>query len=134
MYAFPPFCLIGRCLAKIKKDQAKIILINTSVAGTTMGSHSSGNADEPTNLATTIIRYAIITARGTSPAHTEQQPHTGGVESVRRRLRTQGFSEESTALLLDARRPGTIRLTLQDLLHHPKAINSGNFYSTDYYM
>lgn len=27
MYAFPPFCLIGRCLAKVRQDQAELILI-----------------------------------------------------------------------------------------------------------
>ena len=26
-YAFPPFCLIGRCLAKIRKDQATVVII-----------------------------------------------------------------------------------------------------------
>ena len=26
-YAFPPFCLIGRCLAKIRQDQASVIMI-----------------------------------------------------------------------------------------------------------
>ena len=26
-YAFPPFCLIGRCLAKVRKDQADLLII-----------------------------------------------------------------------------------------------------------
>ena len=88
--AFPPFCLIGRYLAKVKKDQAKIILIDQRGRRTAMFSHNSGNGDESTNLATTNIRSAIFTARETSPTHTEQQPHTSGVVCVRRLLQTQG--------------------------------------------
>jgi hypothetical protein len=26
-YAFPPFCLIGRCLAKIQKEQSEVVMI-----------------------------------------------------------------------------------------------------------
>lgn len=104
-YTFPPFCLIGRCLAKIKKDQAQITLITPVWPAqpwypTILEFNSS-------NTVATIKKPTPVSTGTRTPTGGNGGPYPGGMDGVRQRLRTQGFSEQSSELLLEARRPGT---------------------------
>ena len=80
---------------------------DTSVAGTTMVSHDIGYDSESANFITTITEHPRIPQRGPSSTNSDQRSNFSGMENLRQRLQTQGFSEQSSTLLLDARRAST---------------------------
>ena len=93
-YMFPPFCLIGRCLAKIKKEEAKVVV----VAPTWQAQPWFPQPWFPLQ----IVPKGVATSTAG-----DKQPHVSGVESVWQRGRQQGLSEGAATLVTKAWRTGT---------------------------
>ena len=108
MYAFPPFCLVGLCLAKVRRDQASLTLIAPVWPAQTW---------YPTLLEMLVSAPILLPAsedllhyspkRSSTSIDSVTWADSSGVESLRGRLQTAGFSQESSDLLLESRRSGT---------------------------
>ena len=107
MYAFPPFCLVGLCLAKVRRDQASLTLIALVWPAQTW---------YPTLLEMSVSAPILLPAsedllpispRSSTSIDSVKWADSSGVESLRGRLQTAGFLQESSDLLLESRRSGT---------------------------
>ncbi|KAI9552198.1 reverse transcriptase [Daphnia sinensis] len=84
-YAFPPFCLVSRCISKMQKEKADLVLDNSTFS-------------QSINLSDGRV----------TPAAIEQAPyHAIRLEAIKQRLRKGGFSEGVIELLVAANRPST---------------------------
>ena len=84
-YAFPPFCLIGRCLVKVRKEGATIVLV------------APVWPSQPWYA--TLLNKLVRAGRA----------YLGGLEGLRRRYRQSGFSQTATSLLTSACCDGTCK-------------------------
>jgi len=80
---------------------------NPTVDDTSMVRTDIGHVSKRTNATATITRPPIVTAGNESPTRTNQSVNISGVEGLKRRLEAEGFSEATSELMLESRRPGT---------------------------
>ena len=86
-------------LSKGKEGPGDSGVYSTSMAKTTMVCNTARIGNMPTYSTFTRSRCDNFPTRRTTPI--------GGMESLRNRFLTEGFAAESSALLLESRRPGT---------------------------
>ena len=65
------------------------------------------NGDRNTNSITTNEEFVDVNTRGNTSLVNNGTAGPSGLETLRKRFRTEGFSEESSNLLLESRRSGT---------------------------
>ncbi|KAI9551258.1 reverse transcriptase [Daphnia sinensis] len=95
-YAFPPFNLILRCISKVRKELADLVLVTPYWPSQRRPGSSASNRSS-----------ADIGHRRDPPADEVEIPHLSRLETLGRRFREQGLSEEVAQLLLDGNRQST---------------------------
>ena len=80
---------------------------HTDMADTNVVSKIIGNGSGGSNIATSISGSADEPIGRQSPSHRDKTTDVGGMEGLRDRLIARGLSEDSSALFLQSRRPGT---------------------------
>ena len=90
-----------------KEGQGDTGVNSPSMASTAMVPNNSGDGSDYPNSSTSVKQSTTVPKRGTTSTDTIRQPEISGVENIRDRLRSIGFSEDSSELFLEARRSGT---------------------------
>ena len=108
-YTFPPFALIARCLAKVRKEKAELVLVLSTMVHPTLVSSSveSGLRHSP-NLSLPV-GSSRLELRCSSSANNQQFIDTIRLEIVRGRLIGEGSSEDVVHLLLESNRESTTK-------------------------
>ena len=106
-YMFPPFCLIGRCLAKIKKEEAKVVVVAPTWQAQPWFPQLLTMLVEPPVLLPPVKKLSRVPKGVATSTAGDKQPHVSGVESVWQRGRQQGLSEGAATLVTKAWRTGT---------------------------
>ena len=109
-YAFPPFCIIGKVLTKVRKDQSLLLVIKpawqTQPWYTTLRSMSVHHPSltQSDHIATRLL--------GTKPPFTGRQPTTfGGMAEFRKAFKSDGVSKLAVTLITNSRRSRSISIT-----------------------
>ena len=93
-YAFPPFALIDRCLAKILKDQRRVVItamVHNPIGDVSGGSHSSSSRQ----------RSADIPNKLGPPANSSKQHDTSGLDGFLEQALSKGVSSDAAKLFAD---------------------------------
>ena len=98
-YAFPPFSMIGRCLAKVAQDQATLVML----APTWNTEHGDSESDSVASTA----GYVELDADGEASSGGERVPRTSGMEHFRKRAAATCLSKNAASLVIGAWRGGT---------------------------
>ena len=105
-YAFPLFCLIGKLLGKVRKDQSLILIITP--ANTAMVRSSTHNVHSTSNNSTQSDHIVTRPSGAKAPFAGKQPATIGGVEGFRKALEGEGVSKLSPTLLINSRKLGSI--------------------------
>ena len=103
-YAFPPFSLIPRCLAKIRKEKASVVLVCPLWPSQAWFPLLLELASDIPRLLSPHQSTNIQSARATS---SQRLAHSDRLETIRQRFRDKRFSEDVIKLLLGANRSST---------------------------
>ena len=107
LYAFPPFCLTMRCLAKLREEGGRTHTGDSCVANTGLVSESSGIVRLPSDSLTLGSQVTSGPAGSITPVGDESNPLTSRLACVQRSLQSKGISSNASKLILAAWRPGT---------------------------
>ena len=105
-YAFPLFCLIGKLLGKVRKDQSLILIITPANAA--MVRSSTHNVHSTSNNSTQSDHIVTRPSGAKAPFAGKQPATIGGVEGFRKALEGEGVSKLSPTLLINSRKLGSI--------------------------
>lgn len=97
-YAFPLFCLIPRCLAKIGKEGGANNF-NSIMVDLSFLPRSTEHDNERSNFFAPTRQFAIVTRGEDTPTCNEQDIEISGVKNFKRSKQLQGISGDATILL-----------------------------------
>ena len=103
-YAFPPFCIIGRCLANTIQEQVELVIITPD---TTMVSRSVDNAGGQLSVAVTDPSSIDLTDRQQSTIDAKRTAMSSGMAGLRETWQATGLPKQAGRVMENARRPGT---------------------------
>ena len=104
-YAFPPFSLIGRCLAKVQREKVpELVLI---VANSTVVPSTALSDDSRTCTASKLSNTVVESQQGTSSSSNSAISETSRMASIRSSLQGQGISQEASEIILASWRKNT---------------------------
>lgn len=105
-YAFPPFCLIPRSLAKVEREGGANNC-NSIMADSSFLSSSTEHDGERFNSLAPSRQFTIVTRGEDTPTNSEQDIKISGVKIFKRSKQVQGILGDATRLLAAAWRKGT---------------------------
>ena len=105
-YAFPPFCLIGRCYRR-SGGRKQLNVDSTSLASSDVVFDVTSTLNSGTGFVAANKEVATESEGRTPSVGPANDLEIGGMESVRQRATKEGFSEESTDSLMANWREGT---------------------------
>ena len=95
LFAFPPFCLIGRVIRKAIQDQAELILIAPPWTAQTWYPLLLENLVENPKKNFNQAKVVIKSQRGNPSTIGKQNPQVSGMENLRKNLQDKGISERA---------------------------------------
>ena len=105
-YAFPPFCLIGRCYRR-SGGRKQLNVDSTSLTSSDVVFDVTLTLNSGTGFVAANKEVATESEGRTPSVGPANDLEIGGMESVRQRATKEGFSEESTDSLMANWREGT---------------------------
>ena len=108
-YAFPPFSILGRVLAKVQQDRATGILVAPYLVRPTLVPTAPGNVDRTSTEAETRERPVANQRKSGYGAPASLKAGSIGDGYIRAALQGTGLSATATNLLCNAWREGTKR-------------------------
>lgn len=110
LYAFPPFCLVGRCLEKTRRHKSIPHTNCPSVGKPTMVSGSLGDVSRSSKINNQGGNKDSDTPdRNSAPITTKRNPEISCMANFRGGEETKGLSETATNLISQSRAIGTRR-------------------------
>ena len=104
--AFPPFCLIGKVLAKVRKDQSLLLIVTPTWQ--TQPWYAALLAMSVQHYSTQS-EHTVTRSSGAKAPFAGRQPATiGGMESFKKVLEGEGVSKLAATLITNSRRSGSI--------------------------
>ena len=105
-YAFPPFCLIGKVLAKVRKDQSLLLIVTPTWQ--TQPWYAALLAMSVQHYSTQS-EHTVTRSSGAKAPFAGRQPATvGGMEGFRKALDGKGVSIFVATLIINSRRSVSI--------------------------
>lgn len=104
---FPSILHDRQMLSKSAKGESGIGDDHSIMASPTMVCSGTNNVRRRANSAPTNGRLVDVSTRGTPSTTSVKSTDNDSLESVRKRLESEGFSGDASTLLLESRRPGT---------------------------
>lgn len=106
-YAFPPFCLIMRSLAKLREKGRRVNNSYPNLANTGLVSQPFRHVRFVSNTPSIVPELASWSMRGDTPLNPERNLDVGRVARIQQSLQSKGICEDASQLILAAWRPGT---------------------------
>ena len=106
-YAFPPFCLIMKTLAKLREEGGNLILITPVLANTTLVPSATRHVNSPTSASSSGSQAFDQPSGGPASASSEQNSVSSRMACIQQSISTRGISDRAYKLILASRRPGT---------------------------
>lgn len=107
-YAFPPFCLIGRCSRKVTENQGDPVVQVIDMVPSPTGSNGGDSSPLPRSP-----RPHSGPSRETTSPDPSTRPEASCVDSVVRSLNEKGVSDKTAELICTSWRKGTEKSTPQ---------------------
>ena len=98
-YAFPPFRIIGKVLAKIQKDEARGAPDSSLLVHSTMVSTNAGPSGRSPPANSTLQRPVTHSRKDIHASSTSSEADTFGHTFIGQTLRSSGLSEDSLQLI-----------------------------------
>ena len=108
-YAFPPFCLIGQCIAKLRAEKCEIVLVTPGWQTQAWYPHLMSMSIQNPLLLPTTDNLFDVSDRGRSPIGVQRDSHSNRMEAIGGRFEAIGLSENVKNLLFGSCRDGTNR-------------------------
>jgi len=106
-YAFPPFCLISSCLAKVREERAQIVLVTPIWQAQAWYPLLLQMSIEDPVLIPNELQHSPVSIERDTPPNSKPNVEISRVEGLRRSFITIGISEEAKELLLGSWKSGT---------------------------